>query len=245
MLGVNIRMHEAEKLSLEAIGRFVAASEESGLRPKTASKLYGWVEQVLVRQEYAQQGKAARGLVRRYVEKMTGLSRAQVTRLIARYTATGRVQADGLPAAAFSQLYTRADIELLASVDEAHETLSGPATRRILEREVELYGKPEYARLATDFRRASVQPAQESALPRAAVELRQNAAHGGVDRRAAQASAAGPARLSAPGYGASGRPAGSAKGVYHINAVDEVTQWEVVGSTPRISEAYLEPVLKP
>src|SRR6202034_2777336 len=34
------------------------------------------------------------------------------------------------------------------------------------------------------------------------------------------------------------------KGVYHINAVDEVLQWQVVGSTPRISEAYLKPVLE-
>jgi hypothetical protein len=45
----------------------------------------------------------------------------------------------------------RADIELLASVDEAHETLSGPATRCILEREVELFGKQEYARLRPDL----------------------------------------------------------------------------------------------
>ena len=34
------------------------------------------------------------------------------------------------------------------------------------------------------------------------------------------------------------------KGVYHINAVDEVTQWEVVASVERISEAYLVPVLE-
>jgi transposase InsO family protein len=34
-----------------------------------------------------------------------------------------------------------------------------------------------------------------------------------------------------------------AKGVYHINAVDEVTQWQIVTATPRISEAWLEPVL--
>jgi hypothetical protein len=33
------------------------------------------------------------------------------------------------------------------------------------------------------------------------------------------------------------------QGVYHINAVDEVTQWQIVAATPRISEAYLEPVL--
>ena len=69
-------MHEAEKLSLEAIGRFVEASEELRFEGENRHQVYGWVEQVLVRQECAQQGKAARSLVRRYIEKMTGMSRA-------------------------------------------------------------------------------------------------------------------------------------------------------------------------
>ncbi len=133
-------MHDAEKLSLEAMGRFVEASEEIRFEGENRRQLYGWVEQVLVGQQYAQLGKAARGLVRRYIEKMT--------RLIARYTATGRVQATVYRRRRFAQLYTGADIELLASVDETHETLSGPATRRILEREFEVYKRPEYARLA-------------------------------------------------------------------------------------------------
>src|ERR1039457_1365953 len=55
-------------------------------------QLCGWVERVLIGQGHAQRGKAARGLVRRYIVKMTGLSRAQETRLIARCTASGRVQ---------------------------------------------------------------------------------------------------------------------------------------------------------
>ena len=37
---------------------------------------------------------------------------------------------------------------------------------------------------------------------------------------------------------------GGAKGVYHINAVDEVTQWQIVAATPHISEAWLEPLLE-
>ena len=141
-------MHEAEKLSLESIGLFVEASEQIRFESEDRQQLYGWVELVLVGQEYAQQGKAARGLLRRYIERMTGLSRAQVTRLIARYAATGRVAATVYRRRRFPERYTRADIELLAAVDEAHEKLSGPATRRILEREFKLYGKPEYARLA-------------------------------------------------------------------------------------------------
>jgi hypothetical protein len=58
---LNISVHEAEKLSLEAIGRFVEASEELRFEGENRQQVYGWVEQVLVQQEYAQQGKAARG----------------------------------------------------------------------------------------------------------------------------------------------------------------------------------------
>ena len=34
------------------------------------------------------------------------------------------------------------------------------------------------------------------------------------------------------------------KGVYHINAVDEVTQWQVVGAVAAITQSHLEPVLR-
>ena len=85
-------MDNAEKLSLESIGLFVAASEEIGFEAEDRQQRYSWVEGVLVGQQYAQQGKVARGLLRRYIVKMNDLSRAQVTRLIARYAASGRVQ---------------------------------------------------------------------------------------------------------------------------------------------------------
>src|SRR5664280_3384939 len=81
--------------------------------------------------------------------KITGRSRAQVTRLIARYRAHGELQPVRYRRHRFPQRYTRADVELLATVDEAHETLSGPATRRILERAYQQYGQAEYQRLAT------------------------------------------------------------------------------------------------
>jgi transposase InsO family protein len=34
------------------------------------------------------------------------------------------------------------------------------------------------------------------------------------------------------------------KGAYHVNLVDEVTQWEIVGCVPGISEAFLTPLLE-
>jgi len=228
---------------LESIGQFVTASEDIRFEAQDRQQLYDWVEQVLVGREYGQLGKAARGLVRRYIEKMSGLSRAQVTRLIALYTASGRVQVTVYRRRRFTQLYTRADIELLAAVDEAHETLSGPATRRILEREHELYNKPEYVRLATisvahlynlrHHQRYSERLLNYTKTRPAAVSI-------GERRKPQPQGQPGFLRLDTVHQG--DQP--DAKGVYHINAVDEVTQWEVAGSTPRISEAYLKPVLE-
>lgn len=236
-------MHEAEKLSLEAIGRFVEASEAIRFESADRQQVYSWVERVLIQQEYARQGKSARGLLRRYVGKMTGLSRSQVTRLISRYTASGRVRPTVYQRRRFPNRYTRADIELLASVDEAHETLSGPATRRILEREVELYGKQEYARLAAIsvahlYNLRQSQRYRERRLNY--VKTRPTAVSIGERRKPQPQGQPGYLRLDTVHQG--DRP--DAKGVYHINAVDEVTQWQVAGSTPRISEAYLEPLLE-
>jgi transposase len=240
---LNISVHEAEKLSLEAIGRFVEASEDIRFASQGRQQVYGWVERVLVQQEYGLQGNAARGLVRRYIEKMTGMSRSQVTRLIGRYTATGRVQATIYRRRRFPQRYTRADIELLAGVDEAHESLSGPATRRILEREVQLYGNQQYARLAAIsvahlYNLRKTQRYRERLLNY--TKTRPTAVSIGERRKPQSQGQPGYLRLDTVHQG----DQQEAKGVYHINAVDEVLQWQVVGSAPRISEAYLKPVLE-
>jgi transposase InsO family protein len=239
---LKISVHEAEKLSLEGISRFVEASEEIRFESKSRAQVYGWVERVLIQQEYARQGKAARGLVRRYIEKMTGMSRAQTTRLIGCYTATGQVRPTVYRRRCFPERYTRSDIELLASVDEAHETLSGPATRRILEREHQLYGKREYARLAAIsvahlYNLRKSQRYRERRLNY--IKTRPTAVLIGERRKPQPQGQPGYLRLDTVHQG--DQP--EAKGVYHINAVDEVTQWQIVAAVPRISEAYLKPAL--
>lgn len=50
-----------------------------------------FISQTLKRFEYARLGRAEKGLVRRYLSKLGGLSRAQVSRLIARFRTTGRI----------------------------------------------------------------------------------------------------------------------------------------------------------
>jgi len=88
------------------------------------------VTRTLVEHEYGRQPREAKGVLRQYLGKMTGLSRAQVTRLIGRYHESGMVQERGYRRYRFVRRYTPADIGLLAGVDEVHETLSGRRRRR-------------------------------------------------------------------------------------------------------------------
>jgi hypothetical protein len=143
----------------------------------------------------------------------------------------------------FANRYTRADIELLAEVDEAHETLSGPATQKILYREFHDFGHKEYERLW------SISPAHIYNLRRSRTYRQRRVRY---DKTLAVQVAIGERRPPKP----DGRPGylrvdtvhqgdrEGAKGVYHINAVDEVTQWQVAGATAHISEAWLLPVLE-
>ena len=141
-------MRNGERLSLEQIRAFLEASDEIGFEGSRREEIYQWVTPTLCEQEYWKQDRATKGLLRQYIAKMTGRSRAQVTRLIRRYRDTGVVEERSYRRNRFVSRYTAADIELLAAVDEAHETLSGPATQKILYREFHDYGDRRYERLA-------------------------------------------------------------------------------------------------
>ena len=141
-------MQNASKLNLQQIQQFLHSSEEIRFKGKGRAEIYAWVARTLRQHGYSRQNRAAKGLLRQYLVKMTGLSRAQITRLIQQYRQGGELQPARYRRHRFARKYTPADVELLAAVDEAHETLSGPATRKILEREYQQYQQREYERLA-------------------------------------------------------------------------------------------------
>jgi len=67
-------MQNAEALTGEQIRAFLKGSETIEFQGQSRAGLYGWVQRVLVAQEYATQGKKQRGAVRAYIVKVTGLS---------------------------------------------------------------------------------------------------------------------------------------------------------------------------
>src|ERR1017187_4265914 len=240
---MQIRMQNSEALTREQNDDFLKGTEGVSFVGEKKKEVYAWVERVLVSQEFLQQDKKLRGAVRAYVEKMTGLSSAQVTRLIRLFRKTGGVEAKAYRRRSFMRIYTDVDLAMLAEVDRAHEWLSGPATRRILEREYTCFGKQEYVRLAK-ISNGHLYNLRASAGYRKLVAVykptQATAVSIGERRRPEPEGRAGYLRGDTVHQG----DWEGAKGGYHINAVDVVTQWQVVGCASRISEAYLQPVLE-
>jgi transposase len=141
-------MQEMENASLDQIRTFLEGNEEIRFQGEGRGEIYAWVDGLLRQQDYRRLERAGKGLVRRYIEKMTGLSRAQLTRLIRRYHAMGTVKLAASRRRRFARRYTTEDVALLVTVDQAHGKLSGPATRAILQREDTVFGKQSYQRLA-------------------------------------------------------------------------------------------------
>jgi transposase InsO family protein len=192
---------------------------------------------VLKRFRYPKLKKEGKGLIKSYLLKVTGYSRAQLTRLVGIYQQAGHVQAVQYQRHRFPQRYTADDVALLAKTDELHGWLSGPATKKILERENVVYGHYEYAGIA------AISVAQ-------IYNLRRSQRYGGkhythtkpvvskIGERVKPQSQGQPGHLRIDTVHQGDQD--GHKGVYHINAVDEVTQWEVVVSLERITEKHLE-----
>jgi transposase InsO family protein len=240
---MHIRMQNAGVLTQEQIQEFLKGSRPIEFTGQNRAELYEFVQRVLVAQEYAVQGKKQRGAVRAYLSKVTGMSLPQMTRLIRQYRQEGVVQAAAYGRRRFATKYTSRDVAILAEVDMAHDWLSGPATLHILQREYEQFGKTSHARLA-EISVAHLYNLRHSVAYRKRTAKWQATQPSGI--------AIGERRKPDP----QGRPGflridtvhqgdwEGAKGVYHINAVDAVTQWQVVGCVERISEQYVLPVLE-
>lgn len=236
-------MENVEALTTHQISGFLAGSEGIGFTGQNRSEIYSWTEALLVAQEYGSLGRKQRGAIRAYLSKMTGLSLPQITRLIRSYVKTGTVRAMPSGRCRFARKYSAQDVGLLAEVDRAHQRLSGPATCHILRREHAEFGKPEFANLAELSPSHLYNLRQSPIYRRQAAEFtltKPSAVTIGERRRPDPKGRPGYLRVDTVHQG----DWDGAKGVYHINAVDTVTQWQVVGCAEKISEAFLMPVLE-
>lgn len=241
-----IDMDEAQVRTLEQVRQVLRGTEALQFRrPEDDAGRYAWIESVLQRFAYRQRPRAERGAVLAYLRRLSGYRRAQVTRLVSRWVAgQPLVKQYRAPAHAFARRYTTADVVLLAEVDRAMNTLSGPATVRVLQRQRDVFGDARFERLGAisvahlyNLRASAGYRAQRvtttKTRPTRAVTI-------GTRRAPAPAGRPGFIRIDSVHQG----DEDGTKGLYHINAVDCVTQWQVVATVQTIAEAHLLPVIE-
>lgn len=238
-----LNMHSHRLKTVEEIRSFLSGATTFDFEPQSRKEAYRWVRDSLRQLRYSSLGKADRGAVREYLQKVTGLSRAQVTRLIRQYQETGGIRdRRGRPANAFTRRYTEEDAIALAKMDALHGDPCGPAARKLCERAWQLDGDARYERLAKisnghlyNLRKTRCYKSRR----RRYEKTRPTRVGIGERRKPRPEGRPGFLRIDTVHQG----DLDGVKGVYHINAVDEVTQWQVAVSVEKISESYLLPAL--
>ena len=206
-------------------------------------KRYQWIQHELVRFDYMQMSKADKGIMKRYLIKVSSYSRAQVTRLIKQYRSTGYIKYRPAITNGFKGKYTNDDIRLIAHMDERHDTPCGQAIKKLCERAYNVFGEQEYKRLSAISVSHLYNLRQSKTYSKTRTHFEKTRPKKSTigERRKPQPN-------GKPGYIRIGTvhqgDQDKVKGLYHINAVDEVTQFEIVCSVEKISEAYLLPILK-
>jgi transposase InsO family protein len=241
-----IDMNETQVRTLEQVRQVLQGTEALRFeRPEDNAGRYAWIESVLKRFGYRQLLRPDRGVVLAYVQRLSGFSRAQVTRLVSRWVAgKSLVKRYRAPAHAFARRYTAVDVALLVEVDRAMGTLSGPATACVLRRQRDRFGDVRFERLGSisvahlyNLRASAGYRARRVMLnktrPTQAVTI-------GVRKAPAPDGRAGFIRIDSVHQG----DLDGTKGLYHINAVDCVTQWQVVATVATVAEAHLMPVIE-
>lgn len=87
-------MNDDKLKTIEQVKQFLEGGERVEFRGITIEDKYGWIERVLVRFRYHRLKRVEKGVIRRYIEKVSGYSRAQVSRLIGEYKQKGRLKGD-------------------------------------------------------------------------------------------------------------------------------------------------------
>ena len=231
--------------TIEQLRAFAEGNEAVDFRPRDRDEAYGFVRETLGRFGYRRLGKRDKGVVLRFLVAATGISRKQMERLVRQWRETGKIRdrRGGNRGRPFARKYTAADIRLLAEVDEAFGQMSGLATREVLRRQFEVFGDARFARLAA-ISNGHVYNLRNSATYRAKRTLwtRTRPATVNIGLRQAPEPEGRPGFVRVDTVHQGDRD--GVKGLYLINLVDEVTQYEFVGAVVGISERFLLPLLE-
>lgn len=204
---------------------------------------YEWVGRTLGRFRYFSESKKNKGVIKRYLVVMTGYSEGQANKLIARKKKTGRVFLMERTQHTFPKKYEAADVALLADTAEALNHPNGKAIKQMMQDMYHLYKDNRFEKLQQisvshfyNLRHTNIFQSRILTY----TKTRPTAVNIGIRKKPFPFGKPGFLRVDSVHQGDLDKE----KGVYHINLVDEVTQWEIVGCVEGISEVFLAPLLE-
>lgn len=232
---MDITMNDSRIVSITQLKEFLKGSLQIpfSLTEASIERKYEFLEETIKRFAYRTLKRRDKKIILWYLRKITGYKKERVYQLVA-LAAWGHLQKTPYVRVKPHCLYPSAAVKLLEKTDELHLRLSESATKEILRREFEVFGKTEYQTIAR-ISHAHI------------TNLRHSQGYKNFWVNHTQARQV-PIGLTQPPENF-GRPGSirvdsvSQKDVYHINAVDEITQWEVVFCVAQLSEACTLPAL--
>lgn len=232
---MKVIMEDSRLINVTQLKEFLKASQQVvvSLEKSTLLEKYRFIEKTIKKFNYQKLSKKEKRTVYLYIKKLTGYKKAQLYRLIKR-AEVGALQKTLYVRSSPTKIYITKDIKLLETTDEIHLRLSEDATKEILRREFEVFGKKDYQTIArvshshiTNLRHCPVYKSswinhtKARQIPIGMTQPPQNYGKPGSIRVNSV----------------------SQKDVYHINSVDEITQCEVVFCVPQLSELFMLPAL--
>ena len=249
-------MNDSHLVSISQLKEFLKGGIEVTFDSAERCETYQWITTILKRFRYHYIKKKDRSVVKEYCKKMTGYSRAQVTRIIARNNPKKEIKKDEekndekketAKPNRFPKIYGTAEVARLMETDDAHGRLSGAATKKILRREYAVFGKEPFAiiqKISISHIYNLRGTRQYQSKLGTFTKTNPTPIPIGERRKPNNEGKPGYIRVDTVHQGDYLSGTERKKGVYYINLVDEVTQWEIVVCVEKISERYLVPVLE-
>lgn len=227
-------MNDSRIDSISQLREFVKGSIKFEVELESIAEKYKLINKTVKKFKYHKLSRGEKHVVRLYLKKLTGYKKAQLNRLIKR-SIEGNLKRTTYVRHNPHITYSANDIKLLETTDALHRRLNRLATKEILRRETEVFSHPQYSHIS------QISPSHIDNL-RKTNHYRSFWVNGTKPREVGIGKTQEPKPNGKPG--SIRVDTVHQRDVYYINAVDEVTQWEVVVCVPQISERYLLPALK-
>jgi hypothetical protein len=233
--------------SIRQMEEYLKTSKSTGLKVEIIStkNKYEFISNTLWDVKYRLRSKGEKHTILKYLNFFTNYSKSHLKRLANKWRSGTLKYNPGRNRNKFNKIYFPRDIALLIETDIVHGVLSGRATKQILEREYKIFGHADYANISNisvghiyNIRNNNNQYVSSEAMyfqktKGVSIDI-------GIKRKPNPNGKPGYVRVDTVHQG----DLANNKGVYHINIVDEITQYELIATVEKISEKYLKPVVE-